>query len=83
MVITVTDLKTNLGSYLERLSFGDIIVTQNGRKVARLVEEEEDSISNIHSLFGILADSELAKMDDSQLKEIIREERCKKYDGTH
>ena len=81
MVVTSTDLKTNLGSYLDRLSFGDIIVTRNGRKVARLVKEEDEALSEVRSLFGILANTEMSQMDDSEIKTIIREERGKRYDG--
>jgi len=55
MVVTSTDLKTNLGKYLDLLDTEDIIVTRNGRKVARLIREEEDVLAEVQSLYGILA----------------------------
>ena len=58
MVVTATDLKTNLGKYLDLLDTEDIIVTRNGRRVARLIKDEEDVLAEVQSLFGILASSE-------------------------
>ena len=55
MVVTATDLKTNLGKYLDLLDTEDIIVTRNGRKVAKLVRDEEDVLAEVQSLYGILA----------------------------
>jgi len=57
MVVTATDLKTNLGKYLDLLDTDDIIVTRNGRKVARLIRDEEDVLAEVQSLYGILASS--------------------------
>jgi antitoxin (DNA-binding transcriptional repressor) of toxin-antitoxin stability system len=78
MLITSTELKTNLGKYLDLLSTEDIVVTRNGRKVARLVQETDDALSEIRSLFGILADSELSHMTDEEIKNIIFEERSQR-----
>ena len=55
MVITATDLKTNLGKYLDLLDTEDIIITRNGRRVARLIKDEEDVLAEVQSLYGILA----------------------------
>jgi len=57
MVITATDLKTNLGKYLDLLDTEDIIITRNGRRVARLIKDEEDVLAEVQSLYGILAPS--------------------------
>ena len=58
MIVTATDLKTNLGKYLDLLDTEDIIVTRNGRRVARLIRDEEDILAEVQSLYGILATSE-------------------------
>jgi len=54
MVITATELKANLGLYLKRLRQEDIVVTKNGKKIARIIWEEEDLSDITKSLFGIL-----------------------------
>lgn len=81
MFISSTEFKTNLGKYLDLVATEDIIITRNGRKIAKLVKEEDDALSALHSLFGILADSELANMSDEEIKNVIHEERSKRYDG--
>lgn len=80
MRVTATELKTNLGKYLDLLSTEDVIITRNGRKIAKLVKEEDDILSEIRSLFGILADSELSKMTNDEIKDVVHEERSKRYD---
>ena len=58
MIVTATDLKTNLVKYLDLLDTEDIIVTRNGRRVARLIRDEEDILAEVQSLYGILATSD-------------------------
>jgi prevent-host-death family protein len=81
MVVTSTDFKTNLGKYLDMINTNDITITRNGRKIAKLVKAEDDTLTEIHSLFGILAESELSKMTDDGLNSVIHEERVKRYDS--
>ncbi|MCL2528369.1 MAG: type II toxin-antitoxin system Phd/YefM family antitoxin [Defluviitaleaceae bacterium] len=80
MVVTATDLKTNLGKYLDLLDTDDIIVTRNGRRIARLIRDEEDVLAEVQSLYGILAGTgaDAAKEDDT--KPAIPEERVRRYD---
>ncbi len=80
MIVTATDLKTNLGKYLDLLETEEIIVTRNGRKIAKLVKEDDDTLADIRALYGILAGSELSIMTDEQLKEVIHQERSARYD---
>jgi len=42
MIITATNLKNNLGEYLRAAAREDIIITSNGRKVARLSAYEDE-----------------------------------------
>jgi prevent-host-death family protein len=81
MLVSSTEFKTNLGKYLDMVSSEDIVITRNGRRIAKLVREEDDTLAEVRSLFGILADSELSQMDDDGIKEAIRLERGKRYDG--
>ena len=74
MVVTATDLKTNLGKYLDLLDTEDIIVTRNGRRVAKLIRDEEDVLAEVQSLYGILASSK------DENKNTVPEERVRRYD---
>lgn len=54
MVITATELKKNLGAYLERASSEDVIIKKNGRPIARLTSPTASRSAEMRSLFGIL-----------------------------
>ena len=83
MIITSAELKTNVNKYLDLLDKEDIVVTRNGRKIAKIVKENEEKsdLRNIRSLYGVLKNSEASKLSDGELKKIIREERNRRYDG--
>jgi len=80
MVVTATDLKTNLGKYLDLLDTDDIIVTRNGRRIARLIRDEEDVLAEVQSLYGILAGTEADATKENEAKPAIPEERVRRYD---
>lgn len=42
MIVNATDLKNNLGKYLRAVEREDVIITSNGRKIARLTVYTED-----------------------------------------
>ena len=75
MVVTATDLKTNLGKYLDLLDTEDIIITRNGRRIAKMVRDEEDVLAEVQSLYGILA------VGGEENKLEISEERVRRYDS--
>lgn len=52
MYITATELKANLGKYLSLVSKEDILVTKNGKAVAKLIKT--DTVSITDSLIGII-----------------------------
>jgi prevent-host-death family protein len=81
MFVSSADFKTNSGKYLDLVSVEDIVITRNGRRIAKLVEEKDAPVTDIRSLFGILADTGLSRMSDDELKGVIHEERGKRYDG--
>jgi len=80
MFVSSTEFKTNLGRYLDMVSQEDIVITRNGRRIAKLVKEEDDTLTDIRSLFGILAESELSHMTDKEIKTVVHEERSERYD---
>ena len=57
MQITATELKTNMGRYLVLAEKQDIVVTKNNRPIARLTNVQEDKISILDSLIGIIPDN--------------------------
>ena len=54
MRITTTELKTNQAKYLSLSNDEDIIITKNGKPIAKIVGLRKTVVSNIESLFGVL-----------------------------
>ena len=54
MSITATELKANLGKYLQRAVTEDIYITQYGKIVAKLTNPFQNRVSVAESLFGAL-----------------------------
>lgn len=69
MIVTATELKTNLGKYLEIARQQDIFITKNGKNIARLTSPSVNKLSVLDSLVGIATDG--SGIDE----ETIREER--------
>lgn len=66
MSITATELKNNLGKYLQLSETEDIFITKNGKVVAKLTNPYQDRVEVAKSLFGILpkdADIEAARAE--------------------
>lgn len=74
MFITATELKNNLGKYLMLAANEDILITKNGKSIAKLSSIAENKVSAAESLFGILP-------ADASIEE-AREERLKKHERT-
>ena len=73
MIITATEFKTNIGKYLSMAGLQDIIITKNGKNVAKLTNARDSTLNALHSMRGILRGAELTLSD-------IRAERLSKYD---
>lgn len=69
MVVTATEFKTNLGKYLEMAKRQDILITKNGKSVARLTSPTVDKLAVLDGLAGIVPAG--SSMDE----EAIRDER--------
>lgn len=54
MSITATELKQNLGKYLELCGTEDILITKNGKVVAKLSNPFTERAEAVRSLFGVL-----------------------------
>lgn len=54
MAVTVTELKNNLGKYLVLSATEDILITKNGKVIAKLTNPYQDRVQTAKSLFEIL-----------------------------
>lgn len=71
MVITATELKRNLGKYLQLAAKEDIFITRSGKVIARLSNPQRDRIDIAKSLFGIIpTDVTLAETKEDRLNQI-------------
>lgn len=54
MSITATELKLNLGKYLQLAEHEDIYITRNGKVIAKLSNPYQNRVDAVKSLLGIL-----------------------------
>lgn len=73
MIVSSSEFKTNIGRYLSLVGKEDIIITRNGKRIARLIAEKEDKIAIAKSLIGILP--------GTVTKEEAKEEKFKRYEN--
>lgn len=57
MLVTATELKSNLGHYLDLAATEDILISKNGRAIAKLSSPNANRSDAMKSLFGILPDT--------------------------
>ncbi len=71
MSITATELKLNLGKYLLLSETEDIYITKNGKVVSKLSNPNQDRVTDMESLFGIIpADVTLEEARKERLDKI-------------
>lgn len=73
MLITATEFKTNVGKYLTLAAKEEIIITKNGKSIAKLTHTNEDKIEVAKSLFGILPGD--ASLEQAREARLSRHER--------
>lgn len=64
MSITATELKQNLGKYLLLSAKEDILITKNGKTIAKLTNPNQNRVNTAKSLFGILPED--ASLEDAK-----------------
>ena len=64
--ITTSELKANTARYISIVEKEDILITRNGKIVAKLVVQRPDKVEMTKSLFGILKDTDI---DEKMLRE--------------
>lgn len=72
MLISATEFKTNIGKYLKLAAKEDIIITKNGKRIAKLSDASNDKTEIVKSLIGILP----ATIAENE----AREERLSKHE---
>lgn len=77
MVVNATEFKTRVGKYLEIVDKEEIIITRNGKEMAKLIPIKKEGTPNADFLYGLLADSEKKDITPDQ----IRNERIKEKYG--
>ncbi|GHU93649.1 hypothetical protein FACS189479_05340 [Spirochaetia bacterium] len=60
MLITATELKTNIGHYLDEVSRDEVYISRNGKVVAKLSSPSQDKQAILDSLAGIAADNPIS-----------------------
>ncbi|GAV23541.1 type II toxin-antitoxin system Phd/YefM family antitoxin [Carboxydothermus pertinax] len=54
MIISATEFKSKIGKYLKLAEKEEIIITKNGKRIAKLTSAAEDKTALVKSLIGIL-----------------------------
>jgi prevent-host-death family protein len=55
MVVTATELKANIGHYLDTVAQDEVFITKNGKLIAKLSSPAQDKQAILDSLVGITA----------------------------
>lgn len=77
MIVKATEFKTRAGKYLDIVEKEEIVITRNGKEVAKLIPIRKQGTPNADFLYGLLAGSENEDITAVQ----IREERIReKYE---
>lgn len=73
MLITATEFKANIGKYLALAAQQDIIITKNGKRIAKLTSATEDKTDVVKSLVGILPGS--VTLEEAREERLAKHER--------
>jgi len=72
LIITATELKTNIGKYLRLAETQDIIITKNNKPIAKLTSLREDKLATLNDLVGIVKDDGYT-LDDARKDRLARQ----------
>lgn len=77
MIVNATDFKNKVGKYLELVNKETIVISRNGKLIAKLVPVEKSETPNVEGLLDLLTHGKKETIDQEKL----REERLKKYES--
>ena len=72
MIITATELKTNMRYYLNAVSEKEVFITKNGKLVAKLSSSSRDRQAILDSLVGITAANPVS-LEEAKKERLIRQ----------
>jgi antitoxin (DNA-binding transcriptional repressor) of toxin-antitoxin stability system len=72
MVVTATELKANMGQYLDTVAEDDIDITRNGKVVAKLSSPTQDKQAILDSLVGITAHNPVS-LEEARMERLSRQ----------
>lgn len=72
MVVTATELKANMGHYLDLISEDDVFITRNGKVIAKLSSAINDKQRLLDSLVGITKKHPVS-LEDTRKARLIRQ----------
>lgn len=73
MTVSATELKSNLGKYLELAARQDIFITRNGRNIARLTSPAIDKLAVLDNLVGIIPAQDAAAEEEAREERLARQ----------
>jgi prevent-host-death family protein len=73
MTITATEFKLNLGKYLDMVDKEEIIITKNGKSIARLSKPESEKIALLDSLVGVAKNVNIDDLDTIRTERLARQ----------
>ena len=53
MQVALSELKINVGKYVDLAEKEDVYITRNGKQVAKIIGTKRDRVMDMKSLFGI------------------------------
>jgi len=76
MQVALSELKINVGKYVDYSVKEDIYITRNGKRVAKIISLKRDRMEDMKSLFGIASlPSEYSDPDYDPNYDRLRDER--------
>lgn len=79
MIVNATEFKNKVGKYLELMKKEEIIISRNGKQIAKLIPIDKPSTPNVDGLLDLLQKSKKVANDIDIDK--LAEERFKEYES--
>lgn len=76
MIVTATEFKNKVGRYLKAAQDEDVIISKNGKYIAKLTAVKEYEYPATQNLIGVFEKAADYSIDEA------RKERLKKYEST-
>lgn len=79
MIVNATEFKNKVGKYLELMNREEVIISRNGKRIAKLIPIDSPQTPNVDGLLELL--SKTGKPVKDVDLEKAREERYKEYES--